>query len=171
MSTDEQFLQAMVYAMPDPVVCVDRSDCVVCWNKGAEALFLVDESSAVGRPLRQLIGADGAFVDGAQLRARRLDGVELHLRLGASAGVVEGQRIFVLANADAPRDPREGLSPRLRAVLERLLEGHAEKQIAFDLELSPHTVHDYVKALYKKFGVASRAELLALVLTATDKSR
>ena len=53
------------------------------------------------------------------------------------------------------------LSPRLRDVLERLLAGDGEKQIAAALGLSRHTVHDYVRQIYVAFGVGSRGELLA----------
>lgn len=55
-----------------------------------------------------------------------------------------------------------GLTPRLRGTLRGLARGRSEKQLAAELGLSPHTVHDYVKALYRHFGVQSRAELLAL---------
>jgi len=53
------------------------------------------------------------------------------------------------------------LAPRLRQTLEALLTGDSEKQIARRLAISPHTVHVYVKTLYRRFGVSSRAELLA----------
>lgn len=53
------------------------------------------------------------------------------------------------------------MPPRLRPVLRQLLAGDAEKQVALKLGLSPHTVHEYTKALYKTFGVNSRGELLA----------
>ena len=36
-----------------------------------------------------------------------------------------------------------------------------EKQVAIRLELSKHTVHDYVKLIYREFEVRSRGELLA----------
>jgi DNA-binding NarL/FixJ family response regulator len=45
--------------------------------------------------------------------------------------------------------------------LQHLLEGDAEKQVALKLGLSPHTVHEYVKVLYRKLEVSSRSELLA----------
>ena len=53
------------------------------------------------------------------------------------------------------------LPARLRPVLRRLLAGDAEKQAAVKLGLSPHTVHQYTKLLYRAFGVNSRGELLA----------
>ncbi len=57
-----------------------------------------------------------------------------------------------------------GLSPRLRTVLNCLLEGESEKTTATRLGLQISTVHDYVKRLYLHFGVNSRAELLAYFL-------
>jgi len=63
----------------------------------------------------------------------------------------------------APAQPAAGvaLSPRLRQTLQCLLAGDSEKQIAAKLEVSRHTVHVYVKGLYRRFGASSRAELLA----------
>ena len=49
----------------------------------------------------------------------------------------------------------------MRQTLERLLAGDGEKQIAYQLGLSRHTVHVYIKALYRGFEVSSRGELLA----------
>ena len=60
------------------------------------------------------------------------------------------------------RDPdSEGLSPRMRQVLQCLSEGDSEKQVARRLGISPHTVHTYIKQLHRRFGVSSRGELLA----------
>jgi DNA-binding CsgD family transcriptional regulator len=53
------------------------------------------------------------------------------------------------------------LSPRMRQTLERLLAGDSEKEIAARLGLSPHTVHVYVKTVYRRFDVCSRGELFA----------
>jgi DNA-binding CsgD family transcriptional regulator len=58
-------------------------------------------------------------------------------------------------------DPTADLPPRLTQTLAALLEGLSEKQIALRLELSQHTVHNYVKALHQRFEVNSRGELLA----------
>jgi DNA-binding NarL/FixJ family response regulator len=58
----------------------------------------------------------------------------------------------------------ESLSPRLRQTLACLVEGDTEKQVAARLGVSHATVHEYVTALYRRFGVNSRAQLLAHVL-------
>lgn len=59
------------------------------------------------------------------------------------------------------KDPATTLPPRLSQTLDELLQGRSEKEIAFRLELSRHTIHNYVKALHQRFGVSSRGELLA----------
>jgi DNA-binding NarL/FixJ family response regulator len=57
----------------------------------------------------------------------------------------------------------EGRLPRRqRDVLDGLKAGYSEKHIAEELGISPHTVHVHVKALYRRFGVRSRGELLSL---------
>lgn len=56
-----------------------------------------------------------------------------------------------------------GLSPRLQHTLRLLNTGLAEKEIAAQLGISPHTLHDYVKVLYRRFGVSSRVQLMNAV--------
>lgn len=53
------------------------------------------------------------------------------------------------------------LSPRERQVLVLLLDGASRTQIAGSLQLSVHTVVDYLKSIYKKFGVGGHKQLLA----------
>ena len=52
-------------------------------------------------------------------------------------------------------------SPRMRQVLALLLRGCAEKEVARELGISQHTVHNHVKRLHRHFEGASRGELLA----------
>jgi hypothetical protein len=56
---------------------------------------------------------------------------------------------------------------RLRKVLACLIAGDSEKQASAKLRMSPHTVHAYVKALHKHFGVSSRGELMAKAMAGT----
>lgn len=53
------------------------------------------------------------------------------------------------------------LPRRQREVLMRLLTGSSVKEIAMDLGISPYTVNDYIKALYRRYQVSSRGELMA----------
>jgi DNA-binding NarL/FixJ family response regulator len=90
-------------------------------------------------------------------------------RTGAASPYVAADRDLVqlfseavqpIIAAPAPTPPLK-LRPSHRATLRGLLMGLSEKELAYRLELSPHTVHEYVRALYARFGAASRAELLA----------
>jgi DNA-binding CsgD family transcriptional regulator len=64
-----------------------------------------------------------------------------------------------LARADEPALAE--LTDRRREVLDALLRGDSEKQIAFAVGIGQATVHEHVLALYRHFGVSSRGELLA----------
>ena len=52
------------------------------------------------------------------------------------------------------------LSSKQRIVLSHLLEGMERKEIANRMNISIHSVGDYLKALYRFFGVNSHAQLL-----------
>ncbi len=52
------------------------------------------------------------------------------------------------------------LSNRSRITLSLMLEGLSRKQIADKMDISIHTVNDYIKSLYEFFSVHSHAELL-----------
>ena len=71
----------------------------------------------------------------------------------------------------APESGPALLSPRLQATLVCLLEGASEKAVAARLGLSPATIHQYVTALYRRFGVASRAQLLGQILRRVNAGR
>ena len=63
------------------------------------------------------------------------------------------------------------ITPRMRQTLDLLLTGCSEKQAATKLGLSKHTVHVYVRNLYRHYNVNSRSELLSpLVQHATPKA-
>ena len=64
-----------------------------------------------------------------------------------------------------------GLSPRCRETLELLLRGEGEKQIASQLCLSRHTIHEYVTTIYRHFEVSSRAELMAYFIRRRPEAR
>ena len=64
-----------------------------------------------------------------------------------------------------------GISAAERRVLELLLEGLAEKEVARRLKLSRHTVHNHVRKIYRAVNVRSRAELLAQFVPRVDDDK
>jgi DNA-binding NarL/FixJ family response regulator len=113
----------------------------------------VGDMKAILRIMKPL---DGTLPDPI-LRRRRLV-ADLCRLVGMSVGAE-------LAPANpAPKtnsQSAEQLPPRLAQTLELLLKGASEKQVANKMNLSRHTVHGYVKSLYRLYTVSSRAELLA----------
>jgi two-component system response regulator FixJ len=75
----------------------------------------------------------------------------------------EGKRQAERAAID---DRLAALSNREREVLEGLVAGRANKQIAFDLGISPRTVEIYRANLMTKMEAASLSELVRMALTA-----
>ena len=57
--------------------------------------------------------------------------------------------------------PRNDLTRSQRRIYELLMEGLSEKEVATVVASSVHTVHNHTQAVYRVFGVNSRAELMA----------
>jgi two-component system response regulator FixJ len=71
-----------------------------------------------------------------------------------------------LAERAAIDDRIAALSNREREVLDGLVAGRANKQIAFDLGISPRTIEIYRANLMTKMQAASLSELVRMALTA-----
>jgi len=63
------------------------------------------------------------------------------------------------------------LSPRLRQVLDLLLSGCSDKEIAGESQLAVSTVREYVTTIYRRYGVSNRARLLALFLDWSNQEK
>jgi len=107
-----------------------------------ESVFLVDRHRRPrGAPRRNFSAGD------ALLAGTAIFGVgALHRWLFLNCGLLVG---------DKP------LSPVETAVLNGLLTGRTEKEIAAGTGQNPATLHKYVVALYARYGVTSRAGLMA----------
>jgi DNA-binding CsgD family transcriptional regulator len=110
----------------------------------AESFFLIDRyhTRADGARGRPFAARDVAIAAGA-LRGVR----SLHRQLMMSHGLLTGDKL---------------LSPVERQILFGLLRACSEREIATELGQKPATVHKYVGDLHARFGVNSRAELMAL---------
>lgn len=129
--------------------------------------------------VRDLGSRNGTFIDDRLVKTGTVREEE-HVRFG--------QVLFVLTQADEDGDELDsdaetamcssaGFLPELDhadlskaqcRVLDLLLQGLAEKQVAVRLRLSSATVHNHVQAIYRVFNVHSRSELLVLLLGKTS---
>jgi len=80
--------------------------------------------------------------------------------LKAIRAVYAGQTYLAAAVAAslAAQMPRPDLSARERQVLELIVQGLANKQIAYSLSIAEHTVKNHVKNILSKLGVQDRTQ-------------
>ena len=92
---------------------------------------------------------------------------ETHLELAAFAlrGIKWFHRQLMLSHGLGLCD--EPLTTAERRVIQGLLSGAAEREIAEAMKLSPGTVHQYATRVYQKFAVRGRVEFTALWLSGT----
>jgi len=109
-----------------------------------ESIFLLDRYES-GKPGRQNFTEEEAAIAGMALRGVR----EFHRRLLLIHGVYKGVK---------------ALTPLKTRILQGLLTGKSEKEIADALEQKPMTMRKYVKEIYAEFGVRTRAALMSLWL-------
>jgi len=112
---------------------------------GRESFFLIDRFQAPGGPRRRLFSQCEAELAGEAARGVPV----LHRRLFLDSGLLAG---------DKP------LSPTERIILHGLLTPCTEKELAATTGQQISTLHKYVRALYLRFGVTSRAALMNLWL-------
>ncbi len=109
------------------------------------------------------LGADGYLLKGAPL-SQTASAIRVVLDGGAPLSPSVAGHILRRVRAKTP--PRAlpqnklTLTPREIATLEGLSKGFSVKELAKMLEISPHTVGDYVKAVYRKLQVNSRSEAI-----------
>lgn len=54
------------------------------------------------------------------------------------------------------------ITPRQAQILDRLCQGHTYHEIAHQLHLSHHTVHDHARKAFKRLGARNRMHAAAL---------
>jgi DNA-binding NarL/FixJ family response regulator len=131
------------------VILMDSSkphEVLECFRAGARGIFSKEE------PLESLCKCIRSVDDG-QIWARSVD---------------LDHALEALANTPLVRATNhqgvELLSPREHQVIQHLAGGMTNREIAHALELSPHTVKNYLFRIFDKLGVSSRTELLYLTM-------
>jgi DNA-binding CsgD family transcriptional regulator len=104
-----------------------------------------------------------------RLRDRRGRWIVLHASAMAGPSSPDGGSVALIIEAAKSAEiapiiiEAYSLTARERDVLGAIARGGSTAEIAAELFLSPHTVRDYVKTVFEKFGVSSRGELVARV--------
>lgn len=116
-------------------------------------------------PTRASGEADSETVD----LARRLVAHSLRSRTGAERVILDlaFDQVRVLVVADAAQQPDRSdttLSPREREIARMVAEGYPNKTIAAVLDISSWTVSTYIRRIFAKLGVRTRAAMVARVI-------
>lgn len=162
----------------------------------AAAIAIVVVESGDGPGLNDLQSFDGATEKTSFVVVSDIDDVDhivRTLRRGArgyipsslpfnvaveAVRLVEAGGVFVPASSfvdrEQPAEPLKAgvtLTQRQMAVLEEIRHGKANKQIAYELKLSEHTVKVHLRHIMRKLNVRNRTEvaIVSRTLLATDK--
>jgi DNA-binding CsgD family transcriptional regulator len=111
-------------------------------NADTESIFLIDRSRNEPRFTKR-----EAFLAAAVLRG--ISG--FHRRLFLSRGLLIGDK---------------SLSPVFQRIVQKLLTGMSEREIAVAMDQSISTTHKYIQTIYQRFGVNGRAALMSIWLGA-----
>ncbi|MFV8749447.1 response regulator transcription factor [Nannocystaceae bacterium ST9] len=114
-------------------------------------LSRVADGVARGRALRTLRTTE------ERLRSQ----LELVVSLRESLSVAGSKRPLASAASDLPPTIADQLSPRECEVLRAFRATPRMAEVADNLSISPHTVKNHIKAIFRKLEVGSQAELLA----------
>jgi DNA-binding NarL/FixJ family response regulator len=144
---------------------------VVVWDLGwepAAALERLPELAQDGPPMVVLLPDENHAADAWSAGARGLflREVPVESLVAGLTAVAQGLVVIDPALAQAVRPARdaapaplaEELTPREREVLQLLAEGLSNKAVAYQLDISEHTVKFHVNALMGKLGAQSRTE-------------
>lgn len=124
--------------------------------------------------VEDLGSANGTFVNDGRIERSALR-VGDHVRFGAvicavSASpflfqrVSETESTYEIPLTAADTKQMEGLTAAQEEIVELILKGRSEPEIAKRLGKSRHTIHAHLKIIYRRFDVHSRAELIVEVL-------
>ena len=103
-------------------------------------------------------------------RARRLEGHLWRIAMELQTAELPDLPLAALATGTASRPGIKELSARQGEITERLLRGERVPAIARQLYLSESTVRNHLSVIFRKFGVHSQAELIALLVPPLGRS-
>jgi PAS domain S-box-containing protein len=172
----------------NPVALLDEQRRVVAVNEAAVRLLGAEREQLIGRSLREFVKpAERELTDqewqkflrsGEYNGSRDLvkpDGIELPIDFAARLADIDGRRLAIyVAMPSRQQEPpavvdgaaRLGLTDREREVVTLIAMGLDTGDIAARLHISPETVRTHVRNAMGKLDVHTRAQLVAVVLSA-----
>ena len=119
------------------------------------ATVLSDDASVVAA---LAAGADGYLLKDQPAEALVQQLRQIDMGLAALSPAI-ARRIIDHFRLTGPMDPGgEALTPRESDVLRRIGRGLRNAEVATDLGIAESTVAGYIKSVYRKLGISSRAE-------------
>jgi DNA-binding CsgD family transcriptional regulator len=79
---------------------------------------------------------------------------------------IDGYRCVLIQEAEAAPADRSALSPREQEIARMVAKGFPNKMIARVLDISTWTVGTYLRRIFAKLGVSSRAAMVAVLMEA-----
>ena len=151
-----------------------RRGCVLidAYLPGMDGLALLQRLSGSGEALPAIMITGDSDVPMAvrAMKAGALDFIEKPVSrenlVQSVARALEMDPARRPARMEEARRQFAGLTTRQREILDRILAGHPNKIIAFDLQLSQRTVENHRAAIMDKTGAKSLPELARLAFTA-----
>jgi DNA-binding CsgD family transcriptional regulator len=157
-----------LHALPVAPGAGERGPGVMIFGDRGKLVSLNDDALAwleeLGGGMPLMVISTVARGDGARARVRTAEGRWLVCHASRLHGA-DGTVLVIEPAAASEIVPiiaeAYELSLRERQIAQLIVRGTGTAEIAGRLHLSPHTVRDYVKALFEKVGVSSRGELVA----------
>ena len=109
-------------------------------------------------------GATGYLVKRASRQELLTAIVDIHRGESPMSSGIARKVVKSFQRSEAAAATADKLAPRERQVLELLAKGHLYKEIAEKLHLSVPTVNCYIRSIYEKLQVNSRAQAVAKYL-------
>lgn len=145
-----------------------RARLTVLRRKNGTVLPVLLLPQPVYDPEGRVLGGVGVAIELATIQTARPAGyapTEGKLRERLDKIALEIQSIGLAASASGPPIPLEhpelaGLSEREKEVLTQLVSGSRVPDIAGALHISPNTVRNHLKSIFRKVGVGGQGELI-----------
>ena len=125
-------------------------------------LTVYDDTERIFQALSS--GATGYLVKRASRQELLAAIVDIHRGESPMSSGIARKIVKSFQRSEPAASPADKLAPRERQVLELLAQGHLYKEIADQLQLSVTTVNCYIRSIYEKLQVHSRAQAVAKFL-------